>query len=262
MAVCFVFRQFLPLRFAFQLIALAAILVGGTEIGLARVITPTGIRHIGTAVETWGDEIRLIDGSGLNGALNSEADFNTVRHSSANPSRSWVTNAPNGGNGNDYFRPGGNGGTVIFELTLDQRYTIDSVASWAYHFGSRNSNFAKTIRFDFSVDAGATFASNQTVDFAFPSNPNSAASVINLTPVDANFVRFEVIDNFFGSGVAGGDRVGLSELRFGGEVSAVPEPSTLGLAALLVAGMSAVVLRQSRIFARNVGRCRLRNRCS
>ena len=67
----------------------------------------------------------------------------------------------------------------------------------------------------------------------------NAADVVNFSGRNANFIRMTVTDNFFGTHT-GGDRVGISEIRFMGD--AVPETST----ALLAALGSLCILRRRR----------------
>jgi len=77
------------------------------------------------------------------------------------------------------------------------------------------------VRLDFSTDGGITVGSSQTVDVAFPTNDAILPDLVALTPTDANFISLEVLDNHWPDN--GGDRVGISEIRFtGAAISATP----------------------------------------
>lgn len=205
----------------------------------AEIVAINQIQFVGTATEFYSNENRIIDGSGLIGTLNTEADFATVQHRAANQNRAWVTNAP-GGFPADYFAVTND--TVVFDLTLADTYTLNSYAHWGYHFNRANGNTASEAVLQFSDDGGATFQSSQTVNIGLTT---FNASVSVLDSVEANFIRIAYTDNYFGS-ARGGDRLGVSEIRFGGTISQVPEPSS---------GMSLMLALATVAFGRRRRRC-------
>ena len=174
------------------------------------LITPSDVFFTGTAAEFFTDELHLIDGSGLSEPLDADlTNLTTVTHGNASQAAAWVTDAPNGGTG-DYYQVGGNGGTVEFEFTLDGIESIEQIAYWGYGFGGTNGNSVSSMQLEFSTNGGATYNSTQTVPVPLAFGP---ASIVDLTPVDADFIRLTVLDNHFGV-AGGGDRVGLAEIRF------------------------------------------------
>lgn len=215
-----------------------ALAFGQVDDCVAEIVAINQIQFVGTATEFYPNENRMIDGSGLIGTLNTDADFATVQHRAANPNRAWVTNAP-GGFPADYFAVTND--TVAFDLTLADSYTLESYAHWGYHFNQANGNTASEAVLQFSDDGGATFQSSQTVNIALTT---FNASVSVLDSVEANFIRITYTDNYFGT-ARGGDRLGVSEIRFGGTISRVPEP-TSGLSLLLALATVASWRRRSR----------------
>lgn len=210
----------------------------------ADIVGVTSVAFTGTAVEHFADENNLINGNGLSAAVNTEADFATVTHGNAGATTAWATNNPNGGNGNDYYDPAGTGGTVVFDFTLDALYTdIDEMVNWGYHFNNNpTGNFASAGTLEFSTDGGTTFYSSENVTIGLVT---SASTSTTFAARDADFIRLTVTDNHFGVAPAGGDRVGLAEVRFANTV-AVPEPTSSALL-LGLAGFGFVARRRNRV---------------
>lgn len=202
----------------------------------AVVITPSAITFTGTAAETYPDETRLTDGSGLSAVL-TLANIGTVTHSSVSTNNAWVTTDP-GTAGGDFFAQNG-GTTVSFELTLDQTYNITDFVNWAYGFGTVNDNNISSVTFDYGV---GNFSSS-TGPIAIAEASAAGRSVItSVGGITADRIRINVTDNhYIASGGDGGDRVGLAEIRFIG--TAIPEPST---SALIGLGALSLILRRRR----------------
>ena len=215
--------------------AIALSLGLGAAANAAVVVGMNSITYTGTGVEFFTDENHLIDGTGLSAAP-TVANIGTITHGSAGSGNAWVTDAPNGGAG-DYFSPAP--GTVVFEIVFDNTYDVTDFYNWGYNFGASNNNNAK----DFTIEYGVgNFASSLgTVTVARPVG-NASANVATVFTADR--VRLTVTDNYFGeAGAAGGDRVGLAEVRFLGDVAVIPEPSST---ALLGLGGLALILRRRK----------------
>ena len=176
----------------------------------------------------YNNEDDIINGSGLSAPL-TLANIDTVTHDSGlNGANTWVTTAPNGGAG-DFFQGGGAQGSVIFEIVFAQTYTVTDLYSWNYGAG----NTAKAFTIEYGID---DFIGGSTAVNLGPSPNLGNGQVAQSEPVSftANQIRLTLTDNYF-EDAAGGDRVGLAELRF----LAVPEPSSLALILLGLVGLSA-----------------------
>jgi hypothetical protein len=147
----------------------------------------------------------VINGSGLS-AVPTATNYTSVTHASAASDNAWVTNAP----GADWYAvPGAPNPTFVFQLGAVQ--TVKGVASWGYHFGSGNGNEARAYTLEFSTDGGTTWsAPTATINRGLTA---AAVAVNTFAPVSANAVRMVITDNNAGF-AAGGDRVGLGEVRF------------------------------------------------
>jgi len=97
---------------------------------------------------------------------------------------------------------------------LGDTFTVDKFVSWGYKSGGPNGNSISSVRLDFSTDGGSSVDSSQTVDVAFPTSDAILPDIVALIPTDANFITMEVLDNYWADN--GGDRVGISEIRFTG----------------------------------------------
>jgi hypothetical protein len=206
----------------------------------ADLITPVSVTQTGTATDDAANnldtEANMINGSGLSAPLASDgSNLGTVSHAAivlTAPGNGWAT-IDAGPPAGDWFAPGENDGTVIFEYALDDLYSVDSFAAWGYHFGTANGNSISDVTLDFSTDGGTSTDSSQTIAVPLPGTFN-LASIVALTPVDANHITMTVNDNHFNVG-GGGDRVGIAEIRFTGTV--IPEPSTLALLGVALIGL-------------------------
>jgi hypothetical protein len=199
--------------------------------GAASIVTPSGISHTGTAVEFFTTEANLINGNGLSGTP-TLANYGTITHGPADAGNAWVTNdpAPAGG---DFFADSG-GATVVFDMSFGQLHPFTDLVFWGYHFGSANGNEARAFQLEFSSNGGGTFGAPVLV--ASPLSAFAVANPLTLSlggTFNADFVRLTVLDNHFGGSAAGGDRVGLGEIRF----IAVPEPATALLGSLGLLGL-------------------------
>lgn len=177
--------------------------------GLQEVlITPVSVRSSTHDSDLYPDS-QLIDGSGFAGLL-TLGNFESMEHAGALPNNVWVTIDP-GGWRSDYFQTG-----PAPELTfdLDGNKQVTSVAIWGYFIqGAFCNNEAKTMEFRFSSDGGATYHTEVKVGHQLT---GTRVEKIDLRgPHLADTIQVRIVDNHFVTiKEKGGDRVGLSEIRF------------------------------------------------
>ncbi|MGA0846640.1 MAG: alpha-N-acetylglucosaminidase TIM-barrel domain-containing protein [Luteolibacter sp.] len=186
----------------------------------ADVVVPNSITYTGTNPDSGLAGIvnpaGLIDGSGLSSALTIE-NIATVSHNNpfGSADNAWATNDPNGGFGNDFFEPGGNQGTVVFELVFDTSYDLDQFYAWSYDFDEAKPNAGnfKTIDVEYGV---GDFSGGTLTDVQFTPPVNNIASVAQLGGITADRLRITVTDNWFDGNnlYQGGDRVAAAEFAF------------------------------------------------
>ena len=183
-----------------------ALLPGSPAIdAIEPLITPVGVTSNTSATDLF-PVGQLIDGSGLPGlTFGNYAGRDNVGDSATN---SWVTRSP----GVDYYATDDPIPELIFDLGAQSRLLTDIVV-WGYVFPGIVNNEAKTFEISFSTDGGASYGSAVTLDHARTGRAVETLSLGGEFP--ANTVRLRITDNHFGTpGAAGGDRVGLSEVRF------------------------------------------------
>ena len=166
----------------------------------------------------------LIDGSGLSEAATMDSfAFVTTTVSGAT---AWVTatSAPSGNYFSDAGRP-----RPRFVLGLGRERELRALVVWGY---GGNGSEASEFTVEFSTDGGATYGGAETVETAALLGSGSARLDFSRSR-RADFVRVTVTDNAAGSGHggAGGDRVGMSELRLVAAVTAPGRPAAPSLAA-------------------------------
>ncbi|MCW1924326.1 discoidin domain-containing protein [Luteolibacter arcticus] len=205
------------------------------------LITPTTITYTNLPNQeenglggSLNNETNIINGSGLSGSLDI-ANYTTITHASVSlsaPGNAWATVdiAPGGG---DYFADGGAAPT--FTIDLGSIFSVDAFVIWGYHFGGNSGNHPKTFDLEFSDNGGSSYYTSLTGLTVPNGGAANAADTIAFNPTSANFVRLTITDNYFGTH-AGGDRVGIAEIRFLGTPE-VPEPSALLLGGLGLIGL-------------------------
>lgn len=220
-----------------NIIALTALTLGSAH--AAVLVTPTSIAYTTAPNQeapglSLDNEANLINGNGLS-TTPDITNYTTVTHASAATSgvgNAWATIDPGPGAG-DFYTEGGI--DPVFEIGLDQAYTLTDFVYWGYHFGAANGNEGREFFLEFSTDGGLTYPSSTTV--STPLNTLAVSNSLTL-PLGGSFnadaVRMTITDNHFG-GPPGGDRVGMGEIRFVGDV--IPEPSTTLLGGLAMLGL-------------------------
>lgn len=176
-------------------------------------ITPVSVS---SNVTEFFSSAHLINGSGLPAGLG-VANYSTATHAAASGSNAWVTTDP----GTDYYAT--NAPAPVLVLGLGELYQLSDLVVWGYHFGSPNNNEAKSFTLEFSTDGGNTFANPVPLEHARTASGAETLPLGGTFPADT--VRITITDNHHGSpGAAGGDRVGLGEIRFLGSPAPNPLP--------------------------------------
>lgn len=205
----------------------------------AAIITPLLSIDAGsiTSSVTFQDTARTIDsalnGSGLVDATTglptalTEANLSTIEHTPATLSD------------NHYLSIGVNLSSEVLTFDLGGSFNIDDIYLWQYH---RSQTARGILNFDIAFDTGSGFGTPVAAptvginDFIIGStggNSTVQTRTFSSTQTGVTAIQFS---NF----VNGGDaRIGLPEIRFGGE--AVPEPS-----AALLGGVGALMLLRRR----------------
>lgn len=183
------------------------------------LITPTALTTNGIA--EFFPALNMINNSGLT-VIPDISNYETTSHAGASATTAWTTNNPNGAG--DYYLVGSEGQVPQFTFTLPETSTLNALVYWGYFFSSFNGNETREFVLEFSTDGGTTFP--QTVTVAADLGDLAGASAKTLSfgqGFAANTVRIRLTDNHFGGGAteAGGDRMGLGELKFIGSPGTV-----------------------------------------
>ena len=187
------------------------------------LIAPTAIAQTAGDSRTSYVIDHLINGSGLSDTPTT-ANLDTVTHSSGSTS-AWVTQT----DGNpDYFGDSRNFPDPQFTLTLDGPYSLSELVIWGY---GGSTNEASDFTVAFSTDGGSSYsAATETVQTSGLVGNDHARLSFGMAH-EANFVRLTITNNAKGRGFpgAGGDRVGLGEVRFVGSAVASNAPPGITL---------------------------------
>jgi MYXO-CTERM domain-containing protein len=125
----------------------------------------------------------------------------------------------------------------VLTFDLPDLFDLTDMVAWNY---SVIGNAAKEFTIEFSTDGGGSFG-GAVPGLIIPS-AHTVAHTISLPggPHLANAVRLTITDNWLEAG-AGGDRVGLGEIKFVGALpgttEVIPEPSTFLIWALGLLGL-------------------------
>lgn len=169
------------------------------------LITPTGV----TSSTSGTDEsaaIHMINGSGLSGTPNLANAIAIDHDDGSDPNVVWRTTLSGF---NDYFSLFA---APVLTFTMPGLVTLSDMVVWDYTFGGTDGDNARTFRVSFSTDGGGTF--DRPVLLEQASNAGGAEILSFGESRTANAVRVEILDNFFGITLTGGNKVGLGEIRF------------------------------------------------
>lgn len=202
------------------------------------------------------------NGDSLTSALNATHEFGGVFDGS------FVTTDP-GGFPSDFFNSLPNDDTdvdIVLDLTGGGDAIVGSIILWNYENSGGSTataaNQARTIevRLNSEAEGAESFSGSvQTVTLLpvwdaddDPSNDlgevNSAQAFSLGSAVSARYALLSITDNYVGLNgmTGGGDRVGFAEVRFANE-TVVPEPGSITLIALSLAGGSFLRIRRQSI---------------
>jgi hypothetical protein len=191
----------------------------------ASIVTPIGVTSSTAASDLW-PAVNLINDSGLSGTaphgLGDTHDF--VDFGGSN---SWVTDDP-GGFPADYFLFGP---APVLTFDLGGTYELNQIHIWNYVLDGNDNQAMSLGTVEFSTTGvGGPFSGPVAISPILPVTAPAPSQTFSLGgTVTANAVRVTVSDNYFGVGNIGGDRVGLSEVKF----NAIPEPAALIVWSLL-----------------------------
>ena len=154
----------------------------------------------------------------------------------------WVT-AADAGFPADYIAEVG---MPVLTIDLGLDVLLSEISVWGYTDTNANGVAEFSLRFATEADTVAGFGTSIGFNPTYlPANdlvPRQSFAFGQT--VSARYVEFTVIDNFFvapGDGstgaVPGGDRVGLGEIAFAQQASAIPEPGSIALFSLGLAGL-------------------------
>jgi len=203
----------------------------------AAIIVPSIVSEANTNPYSTATTAQLNNNSGMTPVINAGDSLESAMgavHDFGGVFESWVTV----GATPDYFGayPAAE---IIWDLTGGGNTTAGSAILWQYQNDGggvgRVGNHAKTIEFLFNTEAqgDVSFAgAATTIEMAPVMDGINAAQGFALPGDSARYVLMRVTDNHFESPgiIAGGDRVGLGEVRFATEV--IPEPATIALLGL------------------------------
>ena len=177
----------------------------------ARLVTPESVT-LEAGSEFYSAQ-NLVNNSGLPGV---PTLANLGQHDFAASDTAWVTD---GTFGSDYYAGGGPDPKLLFELPalrgVSAEYRITELVIWGYSFsGNEGKQFQVELLGSAPPDQPGNYTLLQTLTVNSPAIQGRSGVRIPLnSTVDCRRVRVTILDNWSEDG-AGGDRVGLGEVKF------------------------------------------------
>lgn len=197
-----------------------------------KLITPTSVTvNVGTEFFSADN---LINNSGLSlGAGTDITNYESSTHAGSSGATSWTTDAafPN-------YYDGLPAPVMTFEL--DELTLLSDLVTWNY---SIPGNAARQVTVEFS-EGGLAGTFGNAITLELPQDFDREQTLSFGGEILANAVRVTFDSNWAPGFGAGGDRVGLGEIKFIGAAPTVPEPAT---ASLLLIGGAALLRRKRRM---------------
>ena len=179
----------------------------GDPTKLLELVTPISVTSSTAADDLW-PAANLIDNSGLPSVPTLD-DYQSLQHAFVNGSNAWVTDDP-GGFPSNYFHFGP---APVLSFGLAQATELNSIVVWGYPFGPLNNNEGGAFLLEFSNDGGQTFENRIHLVHQQTGQGNETIPFGQTIVADA--VRMTIVGNYLDNpAAAGGDRVGLGEIKF------------------------------------------------
>jgi hypothetical protein len=186
--------------------------------GAAVLITPIGATST-TEIGATRNIGETIDNSGLSGTGASVTETHSV-------------NSDN--NGPYWLSASGDNAAEVLTFDLGATYDVDTIHQWVYTRGGETDRGLQTFDMSFSTNGGISYgatvsaASLGMANFSEPTaNPLPAQTRTFTEQTGVTHIRFSNITNF-----GDGNFIGLSEIKFEGDLTVIPEPSSIALFAL------------------------------
>ena len=173
-----------------------------------QLATPSTVSSSTAATDFYPAE-NLINDSGLSDVV-TLANFFEVTHQPHIRRTAWATDSPSGP-GSDYFAAEP---PVVMTFDFADLESLTAILVWGYGGVNRPiNNDVQQFTLEFSTDGGDSYYDNVALEK--PRTINSASRLSLGGQFEANYVRMTITDNHFGTpGATGGDRVGISEVKF------------------------------------------------
>jgi F5/8 type C domain len=172
----------------------------------------------------------IVNGSGLSSLSL------TATHATATPTNAWGSTTTTG--------------NITFNL--NGSYNLAGFSLWNFNFSSLVSAGVNGVNIQTSTD-GSNFTpvTGSPTQFAIATSPAQNAEQFSFTPVDAAYVRFNVLSNY------GASFTGLGEVQFDSApatapATAVPEPFTIVGTLAGLGGGAALKRRLKKIESKSV----------
>jgi len=227
-------------------------------ISLARILfcctpaTATIIRPAGVLFEEYvfNSAAQVVDNSGLSATLNTGASLSDALAATHLFNTGWqqsYSSTDPGGTTNDFFASIGSDTDVdlLLDLSGGGDLNFRSVVLWQYQNngggGSRVGNDLRTLEIRINTEAQGTNAFSSLPAATLTLKPlvdgdadasndlggTNSAQAFDIGTQSGRYVLLSLTDNYYGlqGMTAGGDRVGLGEIRFATDEISVPEPA-------------------------------------